>query len=155
MALEAGTTAALLAQEQYKPGKIGDHLIQAVFQAIIRIQPSVRAIASAYTRAVISNANSTAQAVKSGAGRLYRIRVENQTASAVVVDILDGTVLRARCFAPAQTSATIPGCGEQAGSTDTDGVGVEYATSIQCKSFLASDGTTTAAAGVKVFVDYN
>lgn len=155
MALESGVTHPLLSQEQYKVGKIGDHLLQAVFQAIFRVSPATRALAASYTRKVISNAVLTAQSVKSSAGNVYRVRVENLTASAVVVDLLDGTVLRKRMFCPARVSATVPSCAEQADSTDTQGVGTEFATSINVKGFLASDGTTTAASGVTVYVDYN
>lgn len=155
MALDSGTTHPLLSQEQYKVGKIGDHLIQAVFQAIFRISPATRALAALYARKVISTATETAQSVKGGAGTVYRVRVENLSANAIVVDLLDDTVLRKRMFCPARVSATVPSCAEQADSTDTLGVGTEFATSINVKAFLASDGSTTAASGVTVYVDYN
>jgi hypothetical protein len=155
MALDSGVTHPLLAQEQYKVGRIGDHFIQAVFQAIYRLGPATRALAAAYTRIVISGATSTAQTVKASAGTVFRVRIENLSASAIVVDLLDGTVQKKRQFCPARVSATVPSCAEDVGATDTVGIGTEYTTSINCKAFLASDGTTTAAAGVTVFVDIN
>lgn len=145
----------LLAAEQYKAGKIGDHLIQAVFAAFYRISPATRALAALYTRTVLTTVQDTAQVVKSGAGNVYRLRVENLSADAIVVDVLDATVLRQRMFCPARVSATVQSCAEDAASTDTQGVGVEYASSINVKAFKASDGTTPAAAGVTVYVDFN
>lgn len=154
MAVEYGTILSDLAVEQYKTGKIGNQLISAVFTALKGLAPFKRSVGDNLTRAVISNANGTAQAVKTGAGVLYRVRVQNGSTSKIVVDILDGTVARKRMFCPAGVSATDVRSSESADSTDTDGVGTEFDTSINVKAFLASDGTTPAAANVTVLVDY-
>lgn len=154
MAIEYGTILVDLSIEQYKKGKVGNELLVAVFSALKRIAPSIRNVGDGFTRAVVTNANSTNQVVKTGPGKVYHIRVENGSTSKIVVDVLDGTVVRKRFFCPAGVSATDFRSAEDAGMTDTEGVGTEYDTSINVKAFLASDGTTTAAANVTVFVDY-
>lgn len=153
--LEAGTQISLLSQDQYNVGKLGNDFTQAVFATIIRNVPAVRSVGDGYVRTTFTSVNSTAQVVKSGPGNLFKVRVVNLSTGAIVVDILDGTVLRQRLFCPVRSSATVPLCAEGIWATDTKGAGTEYATSIQLKAFLSTDGTTTAAAGVTVTVDYN
>lgn len=154
MSLDPGTQHAFNALEAYKQGKLGNEFIQAQFACILRNQPAIRTVGNGYQRTTF-DATSTATQVKGGAGNLFKIRVKNGSTSKVVVDILDGTVLRQRLFCPAGVSATDRRHSEGIWATDTNGAGTEYDTSIQVKAFLASDGTTTAAANVTVDVDWN
>lgn len=157
--LDSGFVLTQLSSEQYKVGPIPNHPLKSVFEVITQNGPSARAIADGIQRAVVLNANGTAQSVKGAPGIVYHIRVENTDNDAIIVRVLDGTVVRAVCFcAGATTTPAIPiKVGETAVFADdaaSPGVGVPFATSINVTAVKASDGSTAADNGATVRVIY-
>lgn len=157
MALDPGTQHQLLAGEGYKYGPIDDGPMQAEFSAIKRMTPAARAMATGLRKAVVSDANGTAQSVKAAAGQVYHLRVENTDNDAIIVRVLDSTIVRL-CIYCAAGSAGAPGVAELAPFGDASaspGAGTPFATSINVTAVKASDGSTAADSGNTVKILYS
>lgn len=159
MPLDQGFVIPQLAAEQYKLGPIPNHPLKAILDVIVQNNPSARAMGDGIQRVVITNANGTAQVVKASAGIVYHVRAENTDNDAIIVQILDGTIVKASFLVEGAT-AVVPfttRVGELSIFGDlavSPGAGQQHTTSITVKAVKASDGTTPADAGNVIKVVY-
>lgn len=152
MAWNPGTIQTLLDTEQYNVGRIGMDPLRGMLQAVLQAQPGFDLGNPAVT--IITDANGTSQTIKSAAGRLYRLRVENLTADIVFVIVADSVIAQVigAVKVAARVSATVPSTAIVNFYEDPAGVGESFATSLICRAFkLDGTGTTGAANGVSVF----
>lgn len=160
MALDPGTAQRLENARAYKGGQITfRHLA-----AFIRDFEEKMNAGQSFNNPIegkVTNANGTAQIVTTGAGTLFRCRVENSDNEAVIVLVSDGVnaviIGAVHCPAAGATGpggATVNGCGEFDVNGGTFGFGVPFATDLRVRAFKASDGTTGADNGCTVFPLY-
>lgn len=160
MPLQAGTKTRLQNERQYLGGQISMRHQEALFKDLEekagagQSKPNIKVV-------TVTNAISTAQTAVATAGTLYRGRVQNTSASEVIVIVSDAgnniIVAATRCPATGTTGpggATVAGCAEFDVNGGADGVGIPFLTDLRVRAFLASDGTTTAASGVTVKLQY-
>lgn len=151
MAWNAGTIQTLIDTQQYRLGTVGMEAIRAVIDAVRQAQPATDLANPAISSVV--DANGTSQILRSSAGRLYWVRIENLTAVAVnvVFTITADTIVVGGGYLPARVSSTIPSVLEIAFFGSPPGVGEAITTDLRVRAFTASDGTSGAAAGVTVY----
>lgn len=157
MAWNPGTIQTLLDTAQYNLGRVGMIPIRAIINAAVENQPSFNQGDPIMSSAV--DATSTAQTLRSSAGRFYYFRITNTSTSAINVVFTDGgnTIIVGGATVPAViaavagVSAAIPGVTEGAIFGSPQGAGQAILTDLRVRAFLSLDGTTPAAAGVTVF----
>jgi hypothetical protein len=151
MSWNAGLVQTLIDLQQYRLGGVGMEAIRAVIDAARQFQPGVEQITPAITS--ITDANDTAQLLRTSAGRLYWLRIENLTAVAInaVFTITANTIVVGGGYVPARISATVPSVLEIPFFGSPNGVGELITTDLRARAFTASDGSTGAAAGVTIF----
>lgn len=151
MAWNAGTVQTLIDLQQYRGGAVGMEAIRAVIEAAKQFQPGVEQ--QNPTISSVTDANDTAQLLRSSAGRLYWLRIENLTAVAInaVFTMGGNTIVIGGGYVPARISTTVPSVLELAFFGSPNGVGELLTTDLRARAFTASDGTTGAAAGVTIY----
>jgi hypothetical protein len=150
MSWDNGTIGGLLAVEQYKLGRIGPEPLQGLVGAARHNQASQDQLVP---REVSTAATGTAVVLVTGAGRLFKMRVENLTTDIIFVVIADNVAAQTICAgrAPARVSSSVPSVCEVTCYEDPHVVGVAFSTSLRVRAFiLDGTGTTTAASGVTV-----
>jgi len=146
MAVSKATMEALLQRRSRLTGNVGDEGLRGLFHALAQAGAAFSFGDLRVT--LVEDVDDTAQTARAQAGKLFGLWVVNGTASAV-------TVLASE----ANTAARVVGAvmveanesGEAYFFADTTGVGADFATSLELFGYLASDGTTTAAAGLDVY----
>ncbi len=151
MAWNAGTVQTLIDLQQYRLGAVGMEAIRAVIEAAKQFQPGVEQANPSISS--ITDANGTSQLLRTSAGRVYWIRIENLTAVAInaVFTITADTIVVGGGYVPARISATIPSVLEISFFGSPNGVGELITTDLRARAFTASDGTSGAAAGVTIY----
>jgi len=142
---------SFIARDQYKTGRLTSAWLFALKEHFERLVER-REVAEPNYTAVPSGTNATATVIKGSPGRVYGIRVKSNADSAGVeatanasVDILDGTVIRARVWCKVrQSSETV---------YLTEDNGIECGTSINVVANQAVDGTTDLDATDPVAID--
>lgn len=151
MAWDNGTVDALRNAENQKPGRIGSQPLMGLIRAARDNQGQAE---QPVPREVnVASAISTAVVAVTGAGRLYKVRIENLTTDTIFVVIADNvaaqTIAAGKC--PPRISATVPSTCEVTLFEDPGVTGVAFATSLRVRAFIIDGtGTTTASAGVSV-----
>jgi hypothetical protein len=151
MAWNAGTIQTLFDREQYNVGRIGMDPLNGMLMAVKQAQQAVDLGNPSVT--TILNADENSQTIVTGAGRLYRLRVENLTAAIVFVIVADSVIAQVigAVKVRARVSATVPSTAIVNFFEDTAGVGETFATSLIVRAFqLDGTGNTGAADGVTV-----
>jgi hypothetical protein len=151
MAWNPGTIQGLLANEQYKLGRVGPEPFRGLLAGVQQMQAAVDLENPAVVN--ITNADETSQTIKSSPGRLYKLRVENLTADIVFVIVADGVIAQVigAVKAEARISASVPSVAEVTFFADPKSVGEAFATSLLVRAFkLDGTGSTGAADGVSV-----
>lgn len=152
MSWDNGTIGGLLAAEQQKVGRIGPEPLQAL---VATARHNQAAQDQPVPREVSLTDLTTVQTVVSGAGRLYKVRVQNLTADIVFVVLSDSVVLQiiGAVKVAARVSASIPTTAEAVFFEDNIVTGESFATSLLARAFkLDGTGNVAAAAGVSVKV---
>lgn len=151
MPFQAGNIADLLAGEAYKQGVIGKWPLQSIIEAARAVQPA--ADCPNPRTIIVSNAIDVAQVALTGSGRLYRVRIENLSSTAIfalVSDSVNAQIIAAG-VCNVRVSATVAACCEAAMFADPVGPGVPFGTSLRVRAFqLDGTGTTAANSGVTV-----
>lgn len=163
MALDPGTKQRLQAQHAY-PGVMPGQVTFRHLDAFLRDMEEKASAGQNKPNPVegkVENANGTAQTVIVGEGTLYRVRVTNSDAEAVIVLLSDGgnDIIIGSCYCPGANASgpggtTVNGAGEADFNGNLDGVGNPFSTDLRVRAFKASDGTTAADAGCTVFPLY-
>lgn len=151
MAWDNGNVSALLMAQNQKVGRIGPQPLMGLVRSARdnqgqADQPNPREV-------TITNANGTAQVAVTGAGRLFKIRVDNLTADIVFVVCSDSVDLQiiAAAKAAARISATVAQGAESTNFEDPNVTGTLFSTSLRVRAFkLDGTGNVGAANGVTV-----
>ena len=146
MAVTQATLDALLARRGRLTGNVGDEGLRGLFAALRQAQAGMRFNDLRVT--LIEDATSTAQTARAASGKLFGLWVVNASGAAVTVRASEANTAARVVGAVMVESAE---SAEAYFFADTTGVGADFATSLEVFAYLASDGTTTASAGVDVY----
>ena len=152
MAWDNGTIGGLLGAENQKAGRIGPEPLQGL---IATARHNQAAQDQPVPREITLTDLTTVQTVVTGAGRLYKARVQNLSADPVFVVLSDNVVLQiigaVKCAA--RVSATVATTAEVTFFEDNIVTGESFATSLLARAFkIDGVGNVAAAVGVTVKV---
>lgn len=151
MSWESGFVDALRKAQNQKVGRIGPEPLEGSIASARHNEGQANQLTP--REVTIVNANGTAQVAATGAGRVFKIRVDNLSADIVFVVVSDSVDLQiiAAAKAPARISATVQQGAESTSFEDPHVTGVAFATSCRVRAFkLDGTGNVGAANGVTV-----
>lgn len=152
MSWDNGTIGGLLAAENQKAGRIGPEPLHAL---IATARHNQAAQDQPVPREITLTNLTTVQTAVTGAGRLYKVRVENLSADIVFVVLSDSVVLQiiGAVKVAARVSATVATTAEATFFEDNIVTGESFVTSLLARAFrLDGTGNVAAATGVTVKV---
>lgn len=155
MAWNPGVVQDILTRARYYTGRVGAECERAIIEAVRDNQPAMDFTSPAFSS--VTNANSTAQTLRSSTGRLYFITVENTDDDEIVVVLTDGgnTIIVGGVIVPAQIAAVgafaaQPGRAKVAWFAAQHAAGQRIITDLRVRAFKSVDGTTPADNGCTV-----
>jgi hypothetical protein len=153
MSWDNGTIGGLLAAEQYKSGRIGPEPLQALVATARHNQATAdQPVPREITLATPVTDWATSQTLVTGAGRLFKVRVENKSTDSIYAVFADSVIQQviAAVVVPIG-AATVATTAEATLFADPGVTGEAFATSLICR-VRKIDGTGTTAAANTVVV---